>query len=634
MSILKQFSHGGYMTAENMAAALNISVKTVRLRIKEISLDAQANGFSIVSKPRLGYILQITDEEKWNQYFSRETGTKYSLPDSIEERIDFLLIYLLFRRDYIKIDELCDFLFVSRTTLTQSLKQVEQIVARYNISIDRRSNYGLKMTGEEYDFRRCIGDYFARRNSFGILDERKSRQLKSLEDTVLSILKDTGIHMTETSVETFIHHVYVSIKRIKSGFPISSDKFELVRKAWEKSFCFTEKEAEFIDWLLDILSQRWQIEFDEAEKSYISLHLACKRIIETEQLKDENFIISEDIEETGEKILDILLDEFNVNLKGNFHIRMMLNSHLVPFEVRILNEISNTNELLPEIRKNFAFPYTMAARIGEFLEEKYEKPVSEDEIGYFAMIFALALEEMREIETKKSDILIVCNSGKGSSRLLKYRYEKEFGDYLNHIYICDRVGLSRFDFSRIEYVFTTIPLTVKIPVPVIEIGTFLESSDIVKVKSLLKNGKRSYLSEIYTPERFFIGIKGDDKKKVLENFCTAIARREKLPENFLEAVMKREELGQTDFGNLAAMPHPYKLLEEETKVFVGVLEKPVQWTKNIVQVLFLTSIGKSDDNLPVFYEVTAKVMGDKEGIERLIKEKQYHTLMDIIENTE
>lgn len=98
--------------------------------------------------------------------------------------------------------------------------------------------------------------------------------------------------------------------------------------------------------------------------------------------------------------------------------------------------------------------------------------------------------------------------------------------------------------------------------------------------------------------------------------------------------MKREELGQTDFGNLAAMPHPYKLLEEETKVFVGVLEKPVQWTKNIVQVLFLTSIGKSDDNLPVFYEVTAKVMGDKEGIERLIKEKQYHTLMDIIENTE
>lgn len=313
---------------------------------------------------------------------------------------------------------------------------------------------------------------------------------------------------------------------------------------------------------------------------------------------------------------------------------MMLNSHLVPFEIRILNGISNTNELLPEIRKNFAFPYTMAARIGEFLEEKYEKPVSEDEIGYFAMIFALALEEMRERETKRADILIVCNSGKGSSKLLKYRYEKEFGDYLDHIYICDRVGLSRFDFSKVEYVFTTIPISIKIPVPVIEIGTFLEASDIVRVKSVLKNGKRSYLAEIYTPERFFIGIKGDSKKKVLENFCNAIERREKLPDDFLEAVLKREELGQTDFGNLVAMPHPYKLLEEETKVFVGVLEEPIQWTKNPVQVLFLTSIGKSDENLPVFYEVTAKVMGDKEGIERLIKEKQYHTLMDIIENTD
>ena len=71
MSILRQLSHGGYMTAENMAAALNISVKTVRLRIKELSLEGRANGFAIASKPRSGYILQITDEEKWNQNFSK-----------------------------------------------------------------------------------------------------------------------------------------------------------------------------------------------------------------------------------------------------------------------------------------------------------------------------------------------------------------------------------------------------------------------------------------------------------------------------------------------------------------------------------------------------------------------------------
>lgn len=98
----------------------------------------------------------------------------------------------------------------------------------------------------------------------------------------------------------------------------------------------TVKEWEFVEWLAVILSQRWQIEISHAEKNYIALYLAGKRTIELDDISETNFIIDEEIGKTVDIILEILLDEFNIDLRGNFHVRMMLNSHLVPFRTRIL----------------------------------------------------------------------------------------------------------------------------------------------------------------------------------------------------------------------------------------------------------------------------------------------------------
>ena len=163
-------------------------------------------------------------------------------------------------------------------------------------------------------------------------------------------------------------------------------------------------------------------------------------------------------------------------------------------------------------------------------------------------------------------------------------------------------------------------------------GCFLENEDVIRVKKVLAKGHTPYLRQIYRPERFFVGIHGENREEILRNFCKAIERREKLPEGFLDEVMKRESLGDTDFGNLVAMPHPYKILEDETKVFVGILDKPVLWSRNQVQVVFLISVGKQDNRLPYFYEATTRAMDSSEGIRRLIQEKNYEVLTELLEN--
>ena len=43
--------------------------------------------------------------------------------------------------------------------MTADLKKVEQIFNKYNLSIKRRPNYGIRIAGKEADKRQCIIDY-------------------------------------------------------------------------------------------------------------------------------------------------------------------------------------------------------------------------------------------------------------------------------------------------------------------------------------------------------------------------------------------------------------------------------------------------------------------------------------------
>ena len=59
------------------------------------------------------------------------------IPSNNQERVHFLLAYLLNRTEYIKSEELCDFLYISKGTLTNTLRQVEETYQKYGITVHR-----------------------------------------------------------------------------------------------------------------------------------------------------------------------------------------------------------------------------------------------------------------------------------------------------------------------------------------------------------------------------------------------------------------------------------------------------------------------------------------------------------------
>ena len=330
-------------------------------------------------------------------------------------------------------------------------------------------------------------------------------------------------------------------------------------------------------------------------------------------------------------MLEYIYKEYHIDFRNDFDIRMTLNQHLVPLDIRIRFDIPLHNPLLDQIKTNYGLSYQMSKEVAQIIEQHYQKRIAEDEIGYLALIFELAIEKKKDEE--QSDILVVCSTGKGSSRLLKYKYEQEFADYLNHIYVCDLIGLEMFDFSKVDYVFTTVPITKEIPVPIVEVGMFLGQEDVQKVTGILKKGPQNYLEQYYKPERFYNHLKFETKDEVLEFLCNEIEKKEKVDDDFYEMVLERESFIQTNYGNKIAMPHPNRIASENTFVYVAVLDHEINWNKQRIQVVLLSSIGKKEDpNRQKFYEATANFALNGSLIERLIRYPEYENFIQIMKS--
>ncbi len=620
--LLQLLSDGQYHTAAEIAGYLKVSPKTARTRLKEIGLSGREYGIHMDSKARYGYRL-LAEQEGNIQKMQQEAERTEGLPDSSEARTDYLLVYLLNHSGFTKIEELSEFLCVSRSTLQTSIKEAEEILIEYHIRIERKPNYGICAKGEEFDIRRCIGECFVKRNIFGnSMQMYRSDEMEYLTGMVLGLLGKYKVYLLESAMENLVAHLYVALKRIRHGCYI-----ELQEQTEEKK---NETEWKLAEELAGKLGKWQNVKYTLSEIRYIVIYLEGNRMIGNMDHTGTNFVIREELDRLVIRMLELLYDDFGIDFLNNFNLRMSLNQHMVPFDIRMRYQIRITNPVIEEIMQNYVFGYTLALRACGILEQHYGRKVSKDEVGYFAMLLVCALEQ-REVEVRKSKILIVCSAGRGSSQLLRYKYEHEFKDALEKVYVCGIYELSGFDFSKVDYVFTTVPIHQRIPVPITEVGQFFGKEDIMKVRDVLEKGHMDFLDKYYRDTHFFSDIEGGTKEEVIREICRRIQSQRQLPEGFYEAVLKREELAQTDFGNYVAMPHPYKIMTDETFIYIAVLKHEITWTVNQVQFVLLSAIcGKEDKDLPMFYEVTTRLFMREDMMKRIIQEKSFGVLMQML----
>lgn len=621
--LISLLSGKDYVAPEALAKHFGVSDRSIRTYVHHANDNLKGVG-RIINQSNRGYLLVVDDEEalrSWEAGY--DTGRARDLPQTNTERVNYLLDDLLSRTDWITSSQLADILYVSPRTISANLKEVEEVLTRFDLTLERRPHYGIRVVGPELKRRICLANVaMSVITGGGSASDLMLDRVARCVDAALSV---ENYEVNSVAYQNLLVHIGVAVLRLRDGNVVPFDEERLVKVQSNREYAVASRIAKQIN-------EAFDTNLPDEEIAYIAVHLMGKQLIDAPLSEDGDATISDEVWDVVSKMLEVIDSTFHFDFRNDLELRMNLARHIAPLSVRLRYHMNLTNPLLSDIKQRFPLAYSMALEATTVLTSTYDATVSEDEIGYIALALALALERQKA-EPVKKNILVVCASGMGSARLLEYQYRKEFGAYLDKVIACDLAQIDRIDFTDIDYVFTTVPINRRLPVPVREVGFFLSQDERENLHALLRGqGTTPVLSHGFESRLFFSQLKLQTKDDVLRFLCEQASAVKETDADFYNLVCKREELAQTAFGNLVAMPHPITPASEQTFVAVALLDKAISWGTQQVQAVFLVSIAKDEDPPKDFYERLAALFGSEKAIRELLETQTYEHLLQVIDH--
>lgn len=626
MRILSQTNEP--MTGPQLSEKLGITVRTLRNDLKEYKKELGKYGIEVISKHAVGYSLLINDEEKYYQFLEKmmkeESENQMLIPIYPQDRVHYLIRMFLTQNDYIKIDDICEKIFVSRSTLSNDLKEVREKLQFFHLDLETKPAYGLKITGSEFHKRSCISQYFFHTNGnddIFLSQTKTTKQQEKIANILYNIMVSESFKLTDIGFQNLVIHLMIAIMRLQEKPKQTTYEYDVHIKE--------SREYEIANMIVTQLNNEFHVEFPEVEIYYIALHLSGKKAV---QYNSNTLFMNTDYEELIQQVIKDIQDKYQIDFSADLDLQTALALHIQPMLNRLKYDMVIQNPLLEQIKIESPVAFEMGVLTANVIEKRYQKTMSENEIGYIALHFALAIERYQQQGPKKN-IIIICASGMGSSQILQYKIRQKFKDCIQSIYVTELYELSNIDQRAYDFILSTVPIPFPTEIPAIHVQYFLNDEDMISLSEafLEQSETMSFIDQYFDQDLFYDDLKGKTKEELIHEMCQRISQLKKVPENFEEQILKREHYSVTEFGNAIALPHPMKPITDETFVAVGILKKPVRWYKQNIKYIFLLSIQKdSKEALGLLHETLSSLVFDKKAMQSLEKNPTLNHLKHIL----
>lgn len=628
---------GGYVSQDEICETLNIRPRTLREYVKE-SRDVlfRFTGAEVNQKSNRGYRLEVPDPDRLHKYLTEESEKtarqEYISPITQKGRVDYIIRTYLSSRKYQRYEDIADRIFASRTTVYSDLKIVREKLKEYNLDLETKAGEGMRIRGSEKNIRSCISDYFFhdeysdspvfQDQPLGVFDSRYTSQISRIVDDVL---KKYDYVLTDVGRENLNIHILIALFRIQSD--------EYMEPA-EKPVIDKEKNSDVYRMTLEIrnhINKTFFIEMPETETDYMMIHLLGSRVFDAD---NDTSLIQPETMNIVRHILTDIVNIYGIDFFSDIDLFTMLCMHLQPMIQRIRNRIRLHNPILDDIREGNPMGYEMAVLACDILARKYDTDIDEQEIGYLALHFQLALERKKNT-LKKKKILVVCASGAGTSRLLMFRLQTRFADVIEEIRPASLKDLDHIDTEAYDLIVSTVPVNRKLRVPVLQVKYSLLDDDVSRISDVLMETDEDIrqIRSFFHPSLFFAEQTFRRREEIIHFMCGKLAQAAAVPAQFEKSVLERERLAGTDLGLGIAMPHPMTLMMDKTYVVVCHLKKPVVWGKQKVRLVFLLASRKEGgEAYTLFNKAIYALINQEQSVRRLTDDPSFETLMEEILN--
>jgi lichenan operon transcriptional antiterminator len=604
-----------FLTADHFVEKFQVSMRTVQSDIKKIREHLATTRYAeLISVASKGSQLIIKDYTA----FQVNIQQKEIISESNQsDRVRKLCVLLLNQKRPINRQKILDQLFIASSTLNMDLKEADKLLSNYQLSVERKRNSGIFISGNEYDKRKCLlklGHLDIHQGQSSMETEESFRQ--EIEMVLVSVLLKHHFHISETLFQNLIVHIEMAIKRMKSGFYIGSDEFGGITDF--------DSEMEVSTEIFQRLAERSYFKVSQEEILNLAIYIKGKSDYENDDYISEevNTFILHALKEINEK--------FDIDFRQEIDLRISLALHLMPLLTRIEYNIQNENKLLDQIKQSFPLGFDIAAYMCMLLQNTIDKKIEEGEIAYLAIYFNQYLAKYNDISGKKR-ILIITSLKRSESILLRQRFATWFSNEITILTLVNTHEVGFLDIEDYDVIFTTEQTELTDKMGAILISFFPSEQEYSKIKLAIDGFNDKFEIVNLFDEALFRYGHFTNKKEVLDKICSiSVSKVGDKVFQLREAVELREEIGSSYFGNGIALPHPINPILAETFVSVILLKNELDWDSdgNKVHLVMLVAIEKNNAKVFQLWNYLAKIIQEKGFVDRVIKNPTFENFRE------
>lgn len=524
-----------------LSKEIGCSTKTIQSEIKDI--NKQLKDTKIVSIRGVGYKLEGKIDVC--EYSNNTLGNI----DRIEFIIKTMLNLNLQEEKTIKLEELADSMFISVSSVKNDLKEVKEILSKYNINIVSKHKHGIGVDANESEVVKCIVDLCSRKDNELVLQdflkEDIINKIFNLKNEILRHLNKEDLILSDIEFKNLCSTIFIRLSRSN----------------------YSNYEYFIESYIKDYKIKREAIMNDNVNKEKITKAISsfCKNL-------------------KLATAIDISKDDFFMECLYN-HINNLIKKDKLG--------ICNYDAVNNDVKIKYPYAYELAKIAKKTIEDELGLRIGEDEVSNIAVHVGGAVERYSSNKKRKIfKVIIVCASGTGTSMLINTKLQQLFKDRIEIVKIIPSYLIDYIDSAQIDFLISTMPLDYN-KMPVINVSPFLTEKEIKIIEKFMDTGyvyEDVNVKDFFDRDLYFIDLDLKSKDEVLDFMSNALLEKNIIDKEMKESYFEREKIATTEIGNMVSMPHGSKGNIKENKIAVAILKQPIDWEYGKVRLVIMLAL--------------------------------------------
>ena len=449
-----------YVTVTELAKALGVTNRTIYRQLPEVNEIMNNYQLHLEQLPKKGMQIfgSLSHIKKLSGEFDRQQPEQIY---SAKDRVNLIIIKIIFAKDYIKTQALAIDLNTSAQTIRNDYSKVKEILKQNHMTFSTKKGEGVKLAGKERDKRHLCTSILLQNitpnSMFNWLRGKKEKNDPYLEQlNKWNFQKTLSVLYGYAKQMIYLKKIIISDREFQEFLlllTIFIERHSFMahgKNSLEIHVNLSEPEHEIYREIKRFLKDEFEIELYENERNYFYwlTNLYVGRTDYPERNESSSLLlldlVSQMIKLIGSRIQFPFENDQNLAKNLTLHIKMALE--------RIESGMNVSNPMNEEV-------YQTNPKLYEIVKKSFEEvfpniKIPEDEIGYIAIYFIASMEYLKKASIS---VLVVCTSGIGSSKMLRSRLEREFAELsVDKILTLHKLG--KEDIKKYDLIISTTPL--------------------------------------------------------------------------------------------------------------------------------------------------------------------------------